>query len=180
MKKKEIKVMDYANEILQALPKGVLVVTEAEDCVNAMVIGWGTLGVEWSREMFTIYIREGRFTRELLDRNPEFTVCIPYGKEIDKKVLGICGGKSGRTTDKIAAAKLTLVDGEAVSTSAIKELPLTLECKVVWQQKQEIGAIADRFHGMYPQDVGSEATGANKDAHIAYYGEIVKAYILEE
>lgn len=31
----------------------------------------------------------------------------------------------------------------------------------------------------YPQDVDSFYYGGNKDFHIAYYGEIVSAYIIE-
>lgn len=174
MLKKQINVFDYANEILQALPQGILVVTEAEDCVNAMIIGWGTLGIEWGKPMFTIYVRESRFTYELLEKNPVFTVCVPHGKPLDPNILRICGSKSGRDTDKIAAANLTLVDGESVSTSAIKQLPLTLECKVVWQEKQEVKDIAQRFHNFYP------STADGQDAHVAYYGEIVNAYIIED
>ena len=82
--KKAIEVFDYAGAILSALPTGVLVVTEAEECVNAMTIGWGSLGIEWGTKIFTIYIREGRFTRELLDRSGEFVVSIPYGA-VDEK-----------------------------------------------------------------------------------------------
>jgi hypothetical protein len=59
-----------------------------------------------------------------------------------------------------------------------EEGPLTLECRVVFRQKQELELIDKKFADFYPQDVGSEACGANKDAHIAYYGEIVNAYIL--
>ena len=31
----------------------------------------------------------------------------------------------------------------------------------------------------YPQDVDSLFTGSNKDTHVAYYGEIVNAYVIE-
>ena len=179
MLKKQINVFDYANEILQALPQGILVVTEAEDCVNAMIIGWGTMGVEWSVPIFAIYIREGRFTRELLDESREFTVSIPYG-EYDRSIVKICGAQTGRNIDKFKEAGLTRVAGEAVSSPAVKELPLTLECKVVFRKEQGIGLIDKKFSNMYPADVDSAATGANKDCHIAYYGEIVKAYIIED
>lgn len=32
----------------------------------------------------------------------------------------------------------------------------------------------------YPQNVDSTFTGSNRDTHVAYYGEIVNAYIIEE
>ena len=174
MTKKEINPFDYAGEILKALPRGILITSEAEDCVNAMTIGWGTLGIEWGTKIFTAYVRESRFTRELLDRTGEFTICVPYGENKNSqqvtKALGICGSKSGRDTDKFAESKLTLVDAEEVRSPAIKEFPLTLECRVVFQEVQQIKKISSKFAKFYSKD----------DPHIAYYGEILKAYIIED
>lgn len=174
---KKVNPMDYAETIVKAIPKGVLVTTKSQK-VNSMIIGWGTLGVEWSKPIFAIYIREGRYTRKQLDENPEFTVSIPLDG-YDKNILKICGSQSGRDIDKVKEAGLTLVDSEIVTVPGIKELPLTLECRVVFRQRQELPLIAEKFQNYYPQDVDSTATGSNKDAHIAYYGEIVNAYIAE-
>ncbi|MDF2656405.1 MAG: putative flavoredoxin [Bacillota bacterium] len=177
--KKEIEVFDYANDIMRALKTGVLLTTKSEDKVNAMTISWGTLGIEWSKPIFTVFVRENRFTKHQLDQNPEFTINIPYG-DFDKKILGICGTKSGRQTDKIKELNLTLEASDSISVPAIRELPLTLECKVVYQQKQEKDAIIEEYrNACYPQDVDSSYHGANKDFHTAYYGEIVRAYIIE-
>ena len=179
MERKKIVVADYAKNILEALPKGILLTSKAGGRVNSMTIGWGTLGIEWSTPIFVAFIREHRFTRELLDKNPEFTVNIPFG-EFNKKILGVCGSKCGRDHNKITEAGLTLVDSEVISVPAVKELPLTLECKIVYQQKQELPAIIEDYRTkFYPQDVDGAAVGANRDAHVAYYGEIVSAYILE-
>jgi len=174
---KKVDPFDYAETIVKAVPKGVLVTTKAEK-VNSMVIGWGTLGTEWSVPIFAIYIREGRFTRSQLDANPEFTVNIPLGA-VDPKILRVCGSQSGANIDKVREAGLTLVDSEIVSVPGILELPLTLECKVVFRQKQELERIDPKFMNMYPQDVPGTAPMGNRDAHIAYYGEIVGAYIAE-
>lgn len=174
---KKVNAADYAETIVKAIPKGVLVTTKA-DKVNSMIIGWGTFGVEWATPVFVIYIREGRFTREQLDKNPEFTVNIPLDG-YDPNILKVCGTKSGRNTDKVKEAGLTLVESDVVSVPGIKELPLTLECRVVFRQKQELPLLAEKFQKFYPQDVSGEAVGANRDAHIAYYGEIVGAYIAE-
>ena len=179
MERKKIVVADYAKNILEALPKGILLTSKAGDRVNSMTIGWGMLGIEWSTPVFVAFIREHRFTRELLDKNPEFTVNVPFG-DFNKKILGVCGAKCGRSLDKIAEAGLTLVASEKISVPAVKELPLTLECKIVYQQKQELPVIIEEYRTkFYPQDVDGAAVGANRDAHIAYYGEIVNAYILE-
>ena len=129
MKKHHIDLNEYANDILKALPKGILLTTKAGQKINSMVIGWGTFGVNWSKPVFVTYVREGRFTRELLDANPEFTVNVPIG-DFDRKIIAVCGGKSGRDMDKIREAGITPVDAEKVTAPAIKEFPLTLECKV--------------------------------------------------
>ena len=128
--KQEIKVWDYAQEILEALPKGVLMTVKADDRVNTMTIGWGALGIEWGKPIFIAYVRESRFTKELLDKNPEFTVNIPYG-EYDKSILGVCGSKSGRDTDKWKDTGLTKAPASKVSVPLIQESPVNLECKVV-------------------------------------------------
>lgn len=174
--KKYVNAKDYANEIIKAIPKGVLVTTKVGDKVNSMTIGWGTYGTEWSTEMFAVYVRLSRYTREMLDQNPEFTINVPMDTiepERLKEILKICGSKSGRDMDKIGELGLTLEEGEEISVPGLKELPLTLECKVVYRQKQNIELIDKKFERFYPV----EENGV--DEHYAYYGEVVKAYIVE-
>jgi flavin reductase (DIM6/NTAB) family NADH-FMN oxidoreductase RutF len=69
-----------------------------------------------------------------------------------------------------------------VSVPAIKELPLTLECKVEYRQQQDLNSMTDKNlrEDFFPEDIPSNAVMKNKDSHIAYYGKIVKAYIIEE
>lgn len=177
--KQAIEVFDYAKEIVSAIPKGVLLTTKNGDKVNTMMIGWGTLGVEWGLPIFVAFVREGRFTREQLDASREFTINIPYG-EFDKQILRYCGTKSGKDTDKVNDLGLTLVDSELVQAPGIRELPLTLECKVLYQQLQNKDAIPEFIREkMYPEDADSSNPGANRDYHIAYYGQVVKAYIIK-
>ena len=80
--KQQIAVFDYAQHILQALKTGVLLTVKAGETVNTMTIGWGTLGIEWGKPIFTAFVRESRYTKELLDQNPEFTVNIPWEKPV--------------------------------------------------------------------------------------------------
>lgn len=177
--KKEIDVFDYANEIMKGIKKGVLITTKVEDKVNFMTVSWGTLGIEWGKPIFTIFVRENRFTKSQLENNPEFTVNIPIG-EFDKKILGICGVKSGRTNDKIKELNLSIEEPKSISVPGIKELPLTLECKIIYKQKQDKNEIIEEnLKAYYPQDVEGSFHGANKDFHTAYYGEIVSSYIIE-
>ena len=176
--KQDIEVFDHAKEIVSAIPKGVLLTTKNGDKVDMMTIGWGALGVEWGLPVFVAFVREGRFTREQLDASGEFTVNVPYG-EFDKNILAYCGTKTGRDTDKASDLNLTLVESELVKAPGIRELPLTLECKVLYRQLQDKDAIPPFIREkMYPAHLDSSNPGANQDYHIAYYGQIVKAYII--
>mgnify|MGYP000084460845 CR=1 FL=1 len=84
-----------------------------------MTIGWGSLGFKWGQPTFTVMVRQSRYTKELIDANPEFTVSFPV-KEGFAQALGLCGSKSGRDLDKFAAAGLTTKAGESVSIPVIK------------------------------------------------------------
>ncbi len=172
--KKTVNAFDYSAQIMKALPKGALLTTKAGDKVNAMTIGWGSLTVEWGKPIFIVYVRESRYTMELLEQTGEFTVNVPL-ESCDKNIISYCGTKSGRDTDKISDLGLTLEPSQIVAAPGFKELPLTLECKVIYKQVQDLGAlpedILDRY---YPADESGKM-----DGHTAYYGLIVNAYIAE-
>ena len=178
--KLRIDAMQYAGQICSALSKGVLLTTRLNEKVNTMTIGWGLMGVEWGKPIFLALVRESRYTRELLAGNGEFTVNIPMGT-CDSKVLGFCGSKSGRDVDKISQMQLTLEESLEISVPGIREFPLTLECRVLYEQDQDLGSIPapilDRY---YPQNVEGSFPGSNRDHHVAFYGEIVSAYIITD
>ena len=171
MTKKKIDIRDYAGEIIKAMRPGILLTTKVGGKVNSMTIGWGTLGIIWERPVFVAYVRQQRYSREMLDECREFTINVPVG-DYRRKILGICGSKSGRDTDKIEAEGLTPVEPEVISVPGIKELPLTLECRVLYRQEQE----SDQFNEEITRQFYTMETGD----HICYYGEIVAAYIIED
>lgn len=180
MKKTLIDPLAYAGQILTGVKKGALLTTKVGEKVNTMTISWGTVGIEWGRPIFITFVREHRYTREMLDEHPEFTVCVPM-EGSDLKIGGFCGMNSARDVDKIKAMNLTLTESELVEVPGIAEYPLILECKLLYRQPQEPELIPENIRLRdYPQDVDSTGPLANKDYHTAYYGEIVKAYILEE
>ena len=178
--KKTINAFDYAGDICKAMKKGILLTTKAGDKVNTMTIGWGMLGIEWGKPIFIAFVRESRFTKQMLEENGEFTVNIPYG-EMDTKILGFCGTKSGRDMDKIAELNLTLEEPLSISVPGIRELPLTLECRVLYKQQQDLNAIPQEIlDAYYPVEDDTMHPGYDRDYHIAYTAQIVDAYIIEE
>ena len=176
--KEKINVTDYANLITKALPKGILLNTNG-DKFNAMVIGWGHLGTLWSRPTFHVYVRQGRYTKAQLDRTGEFTISVPLDHP-DADINRICGWQSGRDIDKAAAARLELESAEVIHTPGIRQYPLTIECRILYAQDQELPKIPEDIRNrMYPQDVDGTYPMANRDCHTMYVGEIVDAYIIK-
>ena len=180
---KQIDVIEYLPIIMNELKKGILLNTKSGDKINSMTIAWGQIGIEWGKLFFTSYVRHGRFTHEQIEVSKEFTVSIPLNQEQRKaaaKAIGYIGSRTGRNTDKLKDMNLTVIDGIKVKSPAVKELPLTLECKVIYIQEQEQNNMPeDVLKSCYPEDVPSSNPMANKDFHTVYYGEIVNAYVLE-
>ena len=173
--KKFINPLEAADQILPRLKKGILLTVKEGDKVNPMSIGWATMGVQWSKPIFMGLVRGSRFTKPILDRTGEFTINVPLG-EVDPAIIRFCGTKSGRDFDKVAELGLTLEDPEVISVPGIRELPLTLECKVLYAQLQTPESILfDGIKSHYP----AESADIEQDYHTVYYGKIVSAYIIE-
>lgn len=173
--KRKIDALEHAGTICKAMQKGILLTTKKDDAVNTMTIGWGMVGIEWGKPIFIAYVRYSRYTKEILDGTDEFTVNVPVG-ELNSNILRVCGTRSGRDMDKIAELGLTLEEPEVIGTPGIRELPLTLECKILYRRPQNVDAIPlDILDCYYPADENGQ-----RDGHIAYYAQIVDAYIIEE
>ncbi|MCM1493573.1 MAG: flavin reductase [Muribaculaceae bacterium] len=72
---------------------------------NPMTISWGGMGVLWGKNVFYIFIRESRYTKELLDHQEFFSLSFLGEKYRD--ALNYCGSHSGRDEDKFQNSGLT-------------------------------------------------------------------------
>ena len=156
---------EKAGKALEILSKGAFLTTAADGQTNTMTIAWGSIGFMWNKPVFTVLVRPSRHTFQLIERSAEFTVSIPLGDM--QQALTLCGTKSGRDMDKIAAAGLTLSPGKEVATPVIGGCGLYYECKVLYKQT------------MTPVELAPETNKqcyANGDYHTFYFGEIVAAY----
>lgn len=171
MKKTKIDWKEYVPWIIEQLPQGILLTGAADGKVNTMTIGWGQFGIEWGKNLATVYVRQSRYTKKFLDKNPEFTLNIPLKDSDVRRIMATCGTRSGRDYDKFSELGLTTVPGSTVSVPGIVQLPITLECRIIYRQDQDPAGI--------PADIKKRfyATG---DYHTMYCGEIVDAYIIEE
>lgn len=173
--KRYIDPMEHATQILAGVKAGVLLTTKADGQVNTMTISWGTLGIQWGKVIFTAFVRGCRHTEPMLAKAKEFTVNIPF-EPIDRNITKVCGTQSGRDLDKIASLGLTLEEPDVIGVPGIRQLPVTLECKVLYTQQQyPENMIDDHIRTHYPAD----SQDIHADYHTVYCGEIVSAYVIE-
>ena len=175
--KEKISLTDYANVLTAMLPKGILLNTNG-DRFNSMVIGWGHIGTLWNRPTFLVYVRQSRYTKGQMDKTGEFTISAPLDK-VDPTINRICGTQSGFDIDKVQAAGLILEDAEIIHTPGIRQYPLTLECRILYAQDQDLSRIPqDIIDSFYPQLKPGDDPMDNRDFHTMYVGEIVSSYII--
>ncbi len=170
---------DYTLNLADALKSmqkrgAFLTVKDKDGKVNTMTIGWGNIGYEWARPMFTVLVRESRYTHEFLENAEDFTVSIPLDDKLNK-ALGFCGSKSGRDYDKFKECNLSLLDSKVVKSPAIGQCDMIYECKIVYKDHMDIELLDDDIKDKWYQEKDNKwyKTG---DCHTIYYGEIVNCY----
>jgi flavin reductase (DIM6/NTAB) family NADH-FMN oxidoreductase RutF len=170
MSKKTVPYTTFLPETLSLLTDpGLLLVSQAEDGVpNAMTIGWGTAGVIWGREIFTVLVRPSRYTFSRLEQSDSFTVNVPPPSLHD--AVDFCGTRSGRDYEKFVECDITAEPSQTVSTPGIAECPVVYECQIVHVNDVVNASLA-------PEIVARSYTSG--DLHRVYYGEILAVRAVE-
>lgn len=171
MNRRKIDALEYSEALTKLLPEGIFLTTKDGEKINTMMIGWGNIGRIWERPVFIVFVRNSRYTCEMLGKNPEFTINIPVNGFTSEQ-LEVCGILSGRDMDKISKAGLTPVESERVSVPAIREFPMTLECRVVCRQDMNSSALPEEIRKPFYTEETSE--------HVCFFGEILSAYVIED
>ncbi len=136
--------------------------TKADDKVNSMTISWGGVGVLWDKPVATVYVRESRFTKELLDKSDSFSVSFLDDKY--RRTLKYMGQVSGRNEDKIKNSRLTINDYKGIPF--IDEGNFIVICKKMYSLPLTLENVVDK--GV------EEQFYKTKDLHTMYLGEIVE------
>lgn len=153
-------------EATEALVKrGAFLTTKVGDTLNSMVIGWGSIGYCWGKPVFTVVVRNSRYTHELLEKAAEFTVSIPLTDHMQKE-LEFFGTYSGRDLDKFQKCPVDLVEGKEVGVPIIADCQLHYECRIMARLWLEPENLHQSCLHWYPE----------KDYHTFYVGEIVACY----
>ena len=138
---------------------------EAE--VNTMTASWGGIGILWNRPVVFCFIRPQRHTFTLTERHEHLS--LSFLPEQYRAALRLCGSKSGRDTDKFAAAGLT--PAMADHTPYVAEARLVLLCRKLYADDLKKASFLD------PVLLENYKAG---DFHRMYICEIEGAYLKDE
>jgi flavin reductase (DIM6/NTAB) family NADH-FMN oxidoreductase RutF len=135
---------------------------------NPMTIGWAQLGIVWSRPIFTVLVRQSRYTYDCLRSAATFTVSVPARGAL-KEALALCGTKSGRHIDKFRAAGITPCPSRCVDTPVVGECVAHYECRVLARPLIAVPDLAD-------SELTERFSYTPGNTHAAFYGEILATY----
>jgi len=142
--------------------RGSVLVASSRDGMNAMTIGWITIGSVWGRPCCTVLVRPSRYTYRFIEEGDSFTVNV-LPEEMNEAV-SLLGTRSGREIDKFTEAGITAADSMKVQCPHIAEADLVIECRTAMKQPIDPSLIfADYVHEAY----------AAGDYHTVYFGEIL-------
>ena len=92
---KEINAEELKGNLIEMINKKWALVTAGDhEKANTMTVSWGSFGEFWSKPVITIYIRPQRYTKQFIDEQKEFSVCVL--PEEYRKALTYCGRTSGK------------------------------------------------------------------------------------
>ena len=132
---------------------------------NPMTVSWGGFGTLWERPVATVYVRPTRHTWKLLDEGAEFTLNVMSPDA--RPALELCGSRSGRDTDKWAAAGLAREPSAVVAVPRVGGARLSFECRTLATLDFDPTRFLEpRVERLYPK----------KDYHRVFFGEVLAAW----
>ncbi len=138
-----------------------LVTAGTKEKANPMTISWGGVGVIWGKNAAYIFIRDSRYTKELLDKNDFFSISFLPSQY--REALAYCGSFSGRGNDKFEKAGITPTFRHGIPY--VDEGNFILLC-----QKMAAARLTEEM--FLTPDIGKKWY-ANGDMHTMYIAEII-------
>ena len=142
-----------------------------KDHYNSMAIEWGSLGVSWKMPIFTVYVKDQRYTYEFMQKTEIFTVSI-INKKMFKK-FAVYGTKSGRDINKeeVAGTHIRFLDNGGITFDEAEEV---FVCRMLAKAyiKQE-----DRAPALKAFYEKAKQYWKNMDPHAIFIGEIIEHYV---
>jgi flavin reductase (DIM6/NTAB) family NADH-FMN oxidoreductase RutF len=165
MKLQPIPVDKFSLPIISSFHDRWMLLTAGENTpgkFNPMTVSWGGLGEVWNKPLAMVMVRPSRYTFELIEKYPDFTLCLLPAEFKDQ--LTLCGTRSGRAIDKVKATGLTPIASSMVAAPAYEEAELIIECrKMYYDDIKPDHFLAPHIEGNYN----------GHDYHRLYFGEIL-------
>ncbi|SDB95625.1 flavin reductase family protein [Williamwhitmania taraxaci] len=139
----------------------MLVTAKADLKTNTMTASWGGFGILWNKPVAFVFIRPQRFTFEFIEHSERLS--LSFFAEDYRAALKLCGSKSGRDTNKIEDAGLTLIE-LPTGSPGFKEARIMMDCRKLFFTDLSAGTFIDKNiqPSVYP----------TSDFHRLYIGEI--------
>ena len=142
-----------------------------KDHYNSMAIEWGLIGVSWKMPIFTVFVKDERYTYEFMQTTKIFTVSI-INKKIFKK-FAVYGTKSGRDINKeeVAGTHIKFLDNGGITFDEAEEV---FVCKMLGKAyiKDE-----DEYPGLKAFYEKQKKYFKTMNPHGLFIGEIIEHYV---
>ena len=159
---KQIEINEFSENPFKLIGSDWMLITAKKgDKTNMMTASWGGVGILWNKPVATIYVRPQRYTKEFIDNEEYFSLCVL--PEEYRQILNYCGTKSGRDEDKIANMNFhPIIDGDAAYFEEAKQV---IVCRKLYAQYMQPECFLDKelMQKDYP----------NEDYHMVYVAEII-------
>ncbi len=145
--------------------ENMLITVGNEEKQNAMTAGWGSIGFLWGMNTVSVYIRESRYTKELMDQFSHFSLSfLNPDDKATKRLLSYFGTVSGRNEDKFKNASMEVDFDHGIpylDDANLVFLCRKLSCTLINTEDFVDDKLEQKWY-------------ANGDPHYMYVGEILK------
>ena len=138
---------------------------------NSCVIGWGLLGVAWSKPLFIVYVKPDRYTYQFMEKTEFFTVNF-IKKSLYPKFRAY-GNQSGRDINKeeVTGAQIQFMDNGGIT---FKEAEEVYVCKMMARTYLEKKNLSPEIVDFYEK--AAPLFKQSTEPHGIYIGEIIGHY----
>ncbi|MCR4567702.1 MAG: flavin reductase [Pseudobutyrivibrio sp.] len=155
------------NPIKKLAEEGIAIVTESKGKVNATSSHNGGVGSIWGRNVVYAFLRNTRYTKELLDESEFFSACFfDMAEKHNVQLMKVLDQLSGRNEDKLAQCRVEI--GHMLNVPYIDEANFVILCRKIASVPMTENTILDtRILDQYYTERHLD------DFHTMYIGEIL-------
>jgi flavin reductase (DIM6/NTAB) family NADH-FMN oxidoreductase RutF len=155
------------NPIQKVADEGIAIVAEADGTVNAMSSHNGGVGHMWGKNVVYAFLRNTRYTKELLDKSEYFSACFfDMSEKSNVQLMKVLDQLSGRNEDKLHLCHVNIE--HALNAPYIDEANFIILCR-------KIAAVPMTENTILDEKILNENYTAKHldDFHTMYIGEIL-------